>query len=358
MDGVVMQDALALFKGKRVVVTGDTGFKGSWLSLWLHGLGAKVLGYALPPKHDSDHFKLLSLREYIKHIDGDVRDITKLRTAISDFKPEFVFHLAAQAIVRLSYDEPKDTFDTNIGGSVNILEVIRNTPSVKSVIYVTSDKCYKNKEWHWGYRENDELGGHDPYSASKAAAEVVFSAYVDSFFSKRSDIGISSVRAGNVVGGGDWSADRIVPDCVRSLQKNESIVIRNPHATRPWQHVLEPLSGYLLMAANLYINPKCFSGSWNFGPDGRAIRTVKDLADKVVSCWGSGSVQVVEQKGAPHESGLLHLNCDKSHQILNWHPRWDFDRTVSETVRWYKEISLGKNAMDISKQQIADYLEV
>lgn len=346
-----------IYKGKRVLVIGDTGFKGSWLSLWLHELGADVVGYALPPKQDKDHFKVISLDRLIHHINGDIRDFTLFKGVLDKFQPEFLFHLAAQALVKFSYKEPKLTFDTNVGGSVNILEAIRLTPSVCSTIYVTSDKCYKNKEWIWGYRESDELGGCDPYSASKAAAEIIFSAYINSFFNERERFGAASVRAGNVMGGGDWALDRIVPDCIRSLQLEQPIIVRNPISTRPWQHVLEPLSGYLLLAAKIYNNSKKYSGAWNFGPLGESIRTVQDLAEKIVVFWGTGEVKVAIQHGAPHEARLLHLNCDKSQQLLNWHPRWDFERTVEETVRWYKEVLAGKPALQISKQQIKSHME-
>lgn len=358
MDRMAMRDSLSLFRGKRIVVTGDTGFKGSWLSLWLHELGADVVGFALPPERDNDHFRLLGLDKIIHHVDGDIRDLSAMKKIFEEFQPEFLFHLAAQALVRVSYEQPKDTFDTNVAGSVNILEVVRSTPSLRSMVYVTSDKCYKNKEWLWGYRESDELGGRDPYSASKAAAELVFSAYLDSFLSSRAEFGAASVRAGNVIGGGDWSQDRIVPDCIKNLNNDSPIILRNPSSTRPWQHVLEPLSGYMLTAAKLYLDPKKFSGAWNFGPDGKSIKTVKELADKIVDCWGRGSIQVAKQEGAPHEATLLHLNCDKSHQLLHWYPKWDFDRAVTETVGWYKDMIDGRPALSVSKQQLADYMEV
>ena len=225
------------YKNKRILITGDTGFKGSWLALWLSSLGAKVYGYALPAETENAHFNILDLKNEITHIDSNLLDFEKLNHSFQEIQPEIVFHLAAQALVRLSYDEPKLTFETNVTGSINVLEAVRDTKSVKSLIYVTSDKCYKNKEWIWGYRENDELGGHDPYSASKAAAEIVFSSYMDSFFSKNNNIGIASVRAGNVIGGGDWALDRIIPDCIRSVMNEKEIEIRNPQATRPWQHV-------------------------------------------------------------------------------------------------------------------------
>ena len=347
-----------MYKGKRILITGDTGFKGSWLSLWLHELGADIVGYALPPKRENDHFNLLKLGSIIHHVDGDIRDYSAMQKICGEFKPELLFHLAAQALVRLSYEEPKYTFDTNVGGSVNVLEVVRNTHSIKSLIYVTSDKCYKNKEWTWGYRENDELGGDDPYSASKAAAELVFAGYKRSFFAQNKRVGIASVRAGNVIGGGDWSKNRIVPDTIIALRNNEPAIIRNPASTRPWQHVLEPLSGYLKLAALMLKEPGKYSGSWNFGPKVQSIKTVKDLTEKIVDCWGKGEIKIAADSIAPHEAGLLHLNCDKSNQLLEWFPRWDFDRAVLETVSWYKKILNGSSAVAVSKQQILDYMEV
>lgn len=355
MDALVSH--LSIFAGRRVLVTGDTGFKGSWLCLWLHELGAEVVGYALPPERDNDHYYLLGLDRLISHETGDIRHGGQLARLFHAFQPEFVFHLAAQSLVRPSYDEPKTTFDTNVTGSVNVLEGVRATPSVRSLVYVTSDKCYKNREWLWGYREDDELGGHDPYSASKAAAELVFSSYVDSFFRKREGLGSASVRAGNVIGGGDWALDRIVPDCIKALQGNQPILVRNPVATRPWQHVLEPLSGYLLTAARLFKDPKAYTGAWNFGPPDESIRTVRDLAQEVVACWGEGTVQIVPEVGAPHEATLLHLNCEKSRHLLRWRPRWTFDRAVAETVKWYLAYADGEPVLDISRQQIFDYME-
>lgn len=356
MDTLVTSSLISLFSGKRVLVTGDTGFKGSWLSLWLNKLGADVVGYALPPERDNDHFNLLGLDKIIHHVDGDIRDLSSLQRVCDEFKPEFLFHLAAQPLVRLSYEKPKLTFDTNVGGSINVLEASRFTPSLRAVIYVTSDKCYRNKEWVWGYRENDELGGNDPYSASKAAAEIVFPAYMNSFFVKREEFGIASVRAGNVIGGGDWAQDRIVPDCIKSLQNHRPIVLRNPMSTRPWQHVLEPLFGYLMLAAKLYHTPKKYSGSWNFGPGEESVRTVRDLAYSIIKYWGEGEVLIDVQNNAPYEANLLQLSCDKAKQILGWYPRWGFNRAVIETIRWYKEVAAGKPALPITRQQINDYM--
>lgn len=345
------------FRGRRVLVTGDTGFKGSWLCLWLHRLGAQVLGFALPPERKEDHFNLLGLETLIEHVTGDIRDWTAIHKTFDGFQPEILFHLAAQPLVRYSYSEPKLTFDTNVAGSVNILEAARQCESLKAVVYVTSDKCYRNKEWIWGYREDDALGGHDPYSASKAAAELVFSAYQDSYFHARPNFGAATVRAGNVIGGGDWAADRLVPDAIRALNTGKPIRLRNPHSTRPWQHVLEPLSGYLLTAARLLTEPKRFAGPWNFGPDAPSIRTVGDLVQMVADAWGGGRVEISPQAGAPHEAQLLHLNCDKAHQLMQWRPKWDAKRAVAETVRWYRGVFEGQSALTLSQRQILEYME-
>lgn len=352
-----MLTPFSIFSGKRVLVTGDTGFKGSWLCLWLRELQADVVGYALPPKTDEDLFNLLGLEKLIHHIAGDIRDLEGLHHVFGEFQPEYLFHLAAQSLVRLSYQEPKLTFDTNVGGSVNVLEAVRATKSLRSVIFVTSDKCYRNKEWIWGYRENDELGGHDPYSSSKAAAELVLSAYQDSFFNHRPGLGVASVRAGNILGGGDWAEDRLVPDIIRSLRRGAPIILRHPGATRPWQHVLDPLGGYLRLATRLSSSPQAFTGPFNFGPSGESIRTVHDVAVRVVQGWGGGNIGVEKTPDAPHEAGMLHLNCDKARRLLRWRPKWDFDRTIDETVSWYRQVESGESAVVLTKQQIKKYME-
>lgn len=346
------------FAGRRVLVTGHTGFKGSWLALWLARMGAQVCGYALPAESEQGHFHRLGLERLIEHRIGDIRDHAAVQRCFEEFQPEIVFHLAAQPLVRYSYAQPKETFDTNVAGSVNILEGCRSTASLRALVYVTSDKCYRNNEWVWGYRENDELGGHDPYSASKAAAEIVFSAYCDSFFKHRQGFGAASVRAGNVIGGGDWAEDRIVPDCIRALLAGQSIGIRNPASTRPWQHVLEPLHGYLTVAARLLEEPPAFAGAWNFGPATGSVKTVMELAQLIISIWGGGSLEIALQTSAVHEARLLHLSCDKAHQLLNWYPRWDADQAISETVHWYRAvIAEGGDALAASSAQIDKYME-
>jgi len=355
---VINKTIINFYKGKTILLTGATGFKGSWLAYWLTKMGAKVIGYSLAPLTKEDHFNLLNLKNKITHIEGDILDSKKINEVFENYQPEIVFHLAAQALVNFSYEKPKLTFDTNVAGSVNVLEAIRRTKSVRSVVYVTSDKAYKNKEWTWGYRENDELGGHDPYSASKAAAEILFSSYNDSFFSKNDSIGVGTVRSGNVIGGGDWASDRIIPDCIKSLRVNKPIIIRNPHATRPWQHVLEPLSGYLILGAKLYNEPKKYSGAWNFGPNTKSIKTVLDLAEKVISVFGKGKVDVKIDKNANHEASILHLNCDKSNTKLYWYPNWDFDTTIERTVNWYIRYLNGEKAVNLSLSDINNFLNI
>lgn len=354
MGALVMSDVLASYRGRRVLITGHTGFKGSWLTQILVNLGAEIAGYALPPQSAGSHFELLELGSAITHVEGDIRDLTRLSRAIQDFAPDTVFHLAAQALVRQSYADPIETFSTNVMGSINLLEAIRGVPSVQSLVFVTSDKCYENHEWIWGYRENDQLGGHDPYSASKAAAEIVFSAYWRSFLKNRESFGAATTRAGNVIGGGDWAEDRIVPDCIRATIEDKPVTLRNPTATRPWQHVLEPLSGYIALGAALLSDPKRYSGAWNFGPPATQCRTVGEVADVIVRHLGS---RAVEHGDCPpqYEAQLLQLNCDKAHQMLKWHPRWDVDKTLEMTAEWYRAVLGGDEAKTVTSRQICDY---
>ena len=350
-----MKDVLKKFSGKRVLVTGHTGFKGSWLALILSHLGAEVTGYALAPVEDNNHFDSLNLCQSIRHVIGDIRDLNSLLSTFKTCKPEFVFHLAAQALVKHSYNQPIDTFSTNMMGSANVLESVRQESSVRSLVYITSDKCYENNEWIWGYRENDRLGGFDPYSASKAAAEVIFSAYSRSFFSNRADFGAATARAGNVIGGGDWAKDRIVPDCIRAIRANTPLILRNPTATRPWQHVLEPLSGYLKLAMHLFESPSLFTGSWNFGPSSVQPRTVLEVAKCIFDTIGQGEIVVSDEIEHQHEAQLLQLNCDKANQILMWHPRWDVNSTLQQTADWYQAVLSGGNVKDVTMSQIKQY---
>ena len=320
------------FTNKKVLITGHTGFKGTWLAFLLNEMGADVMGFALPPTTAVNHFDLLGLDKKIKHVVGDIRDASLLASTMNEFQPEFVFHLAAQALVRPSYVDPAATFSTNVMGSINLLDAVRLCESVRSLVYITSDKCYENVEWIWGYRENDQLGGRDPYSASKAAAEIVFSSYVRSFFEQLPSLGAATARAGNVIGGGDWAVDRIIPDCIRAIEAGEPIRLRNSNATRPWQHVLEPLAGYLLLAARLYEEPQSSGGSWNFGPSIHEVRTVQNVAEVIFCHLGKGSIEIVESETQVHEAHLLQLNCDKAHQLLGWYPRWHAEQTLEATL--------------------------
>ena len=350
-----VQDAFHAFVGKRIFITGHTGFKGSWLAFLLKEIGADVMGYALPPESTPNHFGLLQLASHIKHVEGDIRDAAALSAAMQSFQPEYVFHLAAQALVKKSYQDPVGTISANVLGSVHLLEAVRQCASVLSLVYITSDKCYENVEWVWGYRENDRLGGHDPYSASKAAAELMFSAYARSYFNHRATLGAASTRAGNVIGGGDWAADRIIPDCIRAIESNQVIRLRNPMATRPWQHVLEPLSGYLLLAARLGEQPATYAGAWNFGPSTHEVRTVHDVATTITQHIGKGVVEVETSVDQVHEARLLQLSCDKANQLLGWNPRWDVDKTLEATAHWYSRVLAGSDAMAITRAQIYEY---
>lgn len=345
------------YKNKRVLLTGHTGFKGAWLSAWLNKMGAEVYGYALAPDDSQPLFDLLGLDARIEHTVGDIRDYESLLAAFKNAEPEIVFHLAAQSLVIRSYENPQFNFETNVSGSVNVLEAVRQSPTVRSVIYVTTDKCYRNNEWIWGYRENDRLGGHDPYSASKACAELVLESYQRSFFADRHDLGVASARAGNVIAGGDWAENRIVPDCIRALEKGDKIQVRNPAASRPWQHVLEPLGAYLSLAAKLYQPDTRYNGAWNIGPSIEANRSVGELVSELISCWGSGEAEFgVVSEDAHHEAGLLMLNCDKITHHLGWKPAMSFAQTVATTTDWYKRFHAGTDAWDLSSQQIDEYL--
>lgn len=343
-----------IYQGRRVLVTGHTGFKGSWLSLWLHLLGANVIGYALDPVTDQDNFLLTGLHNKIIDIRGDVLDTKKLKTVFTTYQPEIVFHLAAQPIVRHSYKMPELTFATNVMGTVHVLENIRDSVTAKIGVIITSDKCYENKEQIWGYRENDPLGGYDPYSASKACAEIVTSSYGRSYFNSGSGKFLASVRAGNVIGGGDWSDYRLLPDCIRALQAQKPIEVRNPQAVRPWQHVLEPLYGYLLLAAKMFKEGAKYSGAWNFGPDFDSVATVKTVVDRVVALWGSGSWVDCSPQESLHEAVLLSLDCTKAKTILGWRPRLDLNTALAYTLAWYKNYTQ-QDVYQLCREQIADY---
>lgn len=348
-----------IYRSKRVLITGHTGFKGSWLTAWLVSLGAKVIGYSAYLPSDPCNFVVCNLKKRIKHIKGDVRDIERLKIVFSKYSPDMVFHLAAQSIVKRSYKEPKLTFDTNLGGTINILECIRNSSSVKAVVIITSDKCYQNVEWPWGYRENDRLGGDDPYSASKACAEIAFTSYIRSFFTGESSVRICTTRAGNVIGGGDWADTRIIPDCVRAWSEGKIAYIRNPDSTRPWQHVLEPLSGYLWLGATLLCSGKLNGEAFNFGPDQKVNKSVSELINMLLCYWGKAKWKHKKLRTNEKESTLLKLSCDKALHVLNWHSVLSFDEMVRLTMEWYRAYYNGDNDMcDLTVKQIEEYTEL
>jgi CDP-glucose 4,6-dehydratase len=354
---------LEFYKGKKVLVTGHTGFKGSWLSIWLKELGADVIGYSLDPNTERDNFVLSKLNEKIIDIRGDIRDSEKLDKVFEKYEPEIVFHMAAQPLVRLSYENPKETYDVNVMGTLNILEAIRKSRTVKVGIMITTDKCYENKEQIWGYRESDSMGGYDPYSSSKGCCELLISSYRNSFFNpKEFNIhgkAIASVRAGNVIGGGDWAKDRIIPDCIRALESGISIEIRNPFAIRPWQHVLEPISGYLLLAKEIYNQPEKYSGGWNFGPDYNSIINVKNIVENVIKNWGQGSFVDLSNKNEQnyHEAKLLSLDCTKAKTYLKWEPVLNVYDALTLTVEWYKNYS-NADVYELCKEQINYFLNL
>jgi CDP-glucose 4,6-dehydratase len=346
------------YRGKRVFLTGHTGFKGSWLSLWLSALGAEVHGYALQAPTDPSMFELCGVSETLHHVIGDIRDESLLQKAIQAAAPDFVFHLAAQPIVRRSYTDPIYTVDVNIGGTARVLEAIRALDRQCAVVVVTSDKCYANNEWAWGYRENDPMGGSDPYSMSKGAAELVASCWRASYFSKpNSKVRLASARAGNVIGGGDWAEDRILTDCVAAFRRGAEVELRNPIATRPWQHVLEPLSGYLWLGAKLASDDGArFADGWNFGPSSDSVQSVSHLVSLCASRWGSGGWRMSREADPPKESMSLGLCIDKAQQQLKWRPVWDLVRCVAATVDWYKAWNEGSaDLREISRGQIRMY---
>ena len=347
------------WQGKRVLVTGHTGFKGSWISSWLKRLGAKVVGYSLAPVTTPSMYDAAEVGEGMVSIQGDVRDLVQVTEVMSREAPEVVIHMAAQALVRASYNDPVTTYTTNVIGSLNVLEAVRHTPSVRVVVMITSDKCYENLEWVWGYRENDRMGGHDPYSSSKGCAELLISAYRDSFFApgrfSEHRVGLASVRAGNVIGGGDWSGDRLVPDIVKAMMAGKDVLIRRPRAIRPWQFVLEPLRGYLVLAEHLWADGAAFSGPWNFGPDIEQIKTVEWIAEYLTSHWGGSSQLVVDRGQHPHEDHLLKLDCTKAKSLLGWHPALGLSVVLDWILEWYGAHQRGEQVRAVTESQIERY---
>ena len=354
-----MVTGAGFWQGKRVLITGHTGFKGSWLSLWLQSLGAEVTGYSLPPPTQPSLFEVASVAAGMGSITGDVRDLEHLSSVIAKYRPQVVIHMAAQALVRQSYAEPVETYSTNVMGTVNLLEAVRRAGGVKAVVNVTSDKCYENREWLWGYRENEAMGGYDPYSSSKGCAELVTAAYRNSFFNPlrhaEHGVALASARAGNVIGGGDWAEDRLIPDILRAIERNDPVVIRNPHAVRPWQHVLEPLSGYLALAEKLYTLGPAYSESWNFGPADDDAKPVQWIVEQLTAQWGEGASWQLDSKPQPHEAHYLKLDCSKAKARLDWRPHWNLATTLESIIHWHKAMYAGSDMKALTCKQIISY---
>lgn len=348
------------WKGKRVFLTGHTGFKGGWLSLWLASMGAKVTGYALAPNTVPNFFEVVKIESEIdQSYIADIRDLEKIKNAMIEARPEIVIHMAAQPIVRYSYANPVETYAINVMGTVNVLEAIRVLDCVRAAVIVTTDKCYENKEWPWGYRENEPMGGYDPYSNSKGCAELVTAAYRQSYFPpdkyNKHRVGIASARAGNVIGGGDWSEDRLIPDAIKAFESNKALLIRNPLATRPWQYVLEPLSGYLVLAQALYRDGAQFDGGWNFGPRDEDARPVQEVVNLLIKNWDSSASWRQDEKEQPHESHALKLDCSKAHQLLRWSAKWSLEKSITQITQWHKALQKKSDMRAISLAQIHDY---
>jgi CDP-glucose 4,6-dehydratase len=357
----IMNNKLKAYKGKRVLLTGHTGFKGTWLSVWLNSLGAEIIGYALDPATSPNIYDLSGISSKITDIRGDICDKSKIQAVFDKYKPEIVFHLAAQPLVIESYSNPVYTHETNFLGTVNILEAFRKSEASRTGIFITTDKVYENKEWVWGYRENDPKGGYDPYSASKAAAEIAISSYRQSFFNpekfQEHQKSISAVRAGNVIGGGDWAPNRLVPDFIRAIDKKEIIKIRNPFAKRPWQHVIEPLAGYLLLGAEMINNPIKFGSDWNFGPGYQNTVSVKTLIEKLILEYGQGEWLDISANEKLHEANLLSLDISKAINQLGWTPILDFRETIMLTAQWYKKYKMTSDINSLCLEQINYYIE-
>lgn len=352
--------AANFWRGKKVLVTGHTGFKGSWLCLWLVSLGAQVTGYALLPPTVPSLFTLAKLDELMDSVIGDIRDYDQLTTVLQVTNPDIVIHMAAQPLVREAYTNPMETYAINVMGMVHLLEAVRHCERVRALINVTTDKCYENKEWVWGYREHEPLGGYDPYSNSKACSELVTSAYRRSFFNPvdyaRHGVAIATARAGNVIGGGDWAADRLIPDCIRALEQGEKIHIRSPHAIRPWQHVLEPLSGYLLLTEKLYNQGTLYGEGWNFGPDDSDTKSVEWIVQTLCSLWGNSAGYAVDTGHHPHEAHYLKLDCSKAKMQLGWEPRWRLTTALGKICEWHRVYHAGGSVRECCLEQIHEYM--
>lgn len=351
----------SFWTGKTVFLTGHTGFKGGWLSLWLQRLGARVVGYSLPPPTKPSLFEVARVADDMTSIEGDIRDLARLVAAMTEHKPGIVIHMAAQPLVRYSYLHPVETYSTNVMGTVNLLEAVRQAGSVKAVVNITSDKCYDNREWIWGYRENEPMGGYDPYSSSKGCAELVANAYRNSYFNPadygQHGVALASVRAGNVIGGGDWAEDRLIPDIMRAITQGKPAHIRNPNAIRPWQHVLEPLAGYLMLAQKLYEEGMAYGEGWNFGPNDEDAKSVQWIVEQLSKAWGEGANCVLDGGDHPHEAHYLKLDCSKAKARLGWHPKWDMALTVEKIVEWHKAMGQGENMKTKTLVQISQFMK-
>jgi CDP-glucose 4,6-dehydratase len=345
----------SFWKGKKVFITGHTGFKGSWLSLWLQDMGAVVKGYALAPNTIPNLFKQANVAQNMDSEIGDITDLNHVTDSMMAFNPEVLIHMAAQPLVRLSYQDPVLTYATNVMGTVNVLEAARKCTNLKAIVSVTTDKCYENKEWAWGYRENEPMGGHDPYSSSKGCAELVTAAYRKSFFNENKSTFLASARAGNVIGGGDWAEDRLIPDILRAFVNKEPVIVRNPLSTRPWQHVLEPLSGYLVLAQHLFEDGSSFAEGWNFGPKDEDCKSVSWILDKMVENWGNKAKWELDKNNNPHEAEYLKLDCSKATMQLNWHPKWNLEYTLESIINWHQNYLSGKNIQEQCLLEIAKY---
>nr|WP_298994340.1 CDP-glucose 4,6-dehydratase [uncultured Polaribacter sp.] len=343
------------WKSKKVFLTGHTGFKGSWLSLWLQSMGAIVKGYSLEPNTTPNLFSSANVSENMDSEVGDIRDLSQISKSMTTFNPDVLIHMAAQPLVRLSYQEPVETYTTNVIGTVNVLEAARKCSNLKAIVSVTTDKCYENKEWDWGYRENEPMGGHDPYSSSKGCAELVTSAYRRSFFNTKDTASLASARAGNVIGGGDWADDRLIPDILNAFENEKPVIIRNPLSTRPWQHVLEPLSGYLVLAQELYKNGDKFAEGWNFGPKDEDCKPVNWILDKMVAYWGDGAKWELDKNNNPHEAGFLKLDCSKASNRLKWQPKWNLEETIKLIIRWHQIYVNGGDVREQCLKEIKKY---
>ncbi len=347
--------------GKKVLLTGHTGFKGSWLAIWLQKLGAEVIGYSLDPPTTPSLYEVANVQRNIRSIKGDIRDLTGLQTSLRDYQPDIVIHMAAQSLVRPSYDDPVETYSTNVMGTVNVLEAVRTQDkgSVKAVLVVTTDKCYENKEWLWGYRENERMGGKDPYSNSKGCAELVTAAYRDSFFNvenySKHGVAVASARAGNVIGGGDWAQDRLIPDILKAISRGERVKIRNPHAIRPWQHVLEPLAGYMCLIEKLYDDAPAYSEGWNFGPDDSNAKDVRSIVESLTGLWGEGAGWDIDKGEHVHEANYLKLDCSKARSLLGFMPKLELFDALEWIVAWSKAYEGGEDMYAFTASQIEKY---